>query len=190
MTAVYDFAFRGLLAEEALDRAGRRSKNMDGLADVELAKALSLDQLDTELVESAKRMAIVYIAICAFENSARRLVVGLLSESAGENWWAEKVSENIRKRAQGHIDEEKKIRWHKARGDDPINYTQLPDLISIMRTNWLVFEPYCHQQDWAANIFEVLERSRNAIMHSGTLDRGDIERVGIYIRDWVKQVGV
>jgi len=26
-------------------------------------------------------------------------------------------------------------------------------------------------------------------MHSGTLDAEDVARVGIYIRDWIKQVG-
>jgi len=26
-------------------------------------------------------------------------------------------------------------------------------------------------------------------MHSGSLDRPDVERIGIFIRDWVKQVG-
>jgi hypothetical protein len=34
-----------------------------------------------------------------------------------------------------------------------------------------------------------LERSRNVIMHSGDLDQQDVERIGIHIRDWVKQVG-
>ena len=38
-------------------------------------------------------------------------------------------------------------------------------------------------------MFDVLERSRNVIMHGGTLDTEDIERIGIYVRDWVKQVG-
>ena len=51
------------------------------------------------------------------------------------------------------------------------------------------FEPYIPSIEWAANILDVVERSRNVIMHSGRLDRPDIERVDIFIRDWVKQVG-
>ena len=43
--------------------------------------------------------------------------------------------------------------------------------------------------DWAAAIFDVIERSRNVIMHSGVLDKEDIQRLGINIRDWIKQVG-
>jgi hypothetical protein len=43
--------------------------------------------------------------------------------------------------------------------------------------------------EWAANIFDAIERSRNVIMHSGSVDDDDVARVGIHIRDWVKQVG-
>jgi len=42
---------------------------------------------------------------------------------------------------------------------------------------------------WVQNIFNTLERSRNVIMHSGELDEADIGRIGIHIRDWIKQVG-
>jgi hypothetical protein len=43
--------------------------------------------------------------------------------------------------------------------------------------------------EWVKAVFEAIERSRNVIMHSGTLGREDIERVGMNIRDWVRQVG-
>ncbi len=36
---------------------------------------------------------------------------------------------------------------------------------------------------------DTIERSRNVIMHSGNLQGPDVERVGILIRDWIKQVG-
>jgi hypothetical protein len=65
----------------------------------------------------------------------------------------------------------------------------LSNLLAIMRNNWVEFEPYIGNIEWAANIFDAIERSRNVIMHSGVLDKEDIERLGIYIRDWIKQVG-
>jgi hypothetical protein len=43
--------------------------------------------------------------------------------------------------------------------------------------------------EWATSIFASIERSRNVIMHSGVLDIEDVERLGINIRDWIKQVG-
>lgn len=43
--------------------------------------------------------------------------------------------------------------------------------------------------DWARQIIQTIERSRNVIMHSGELGRKDIERIGTNIRDWISQVG-
>ena len=163
---------------------------MEGLADIEIAKALSIDLLDDDLVNASKSMSVVYTAVAAFENSARNLISNILLEEIGENWWEACVSEKIRKRAETRMEEEKKVRWHTQRGDDPINFTSLPDLISIVRKNWERFQPYIHSVEWAASVFDIVERSRNVIMHSGTLGKEDIERLGINIRDWIKQVGI
>ncbi|MGH6954290.1 MAG: Swt1 family HEPN domain-containing protein, partial [Alphaproteobacteria bacterium] len=125
----------------------------------------------------------------AFENSVRALIKSVLMEQCGETWWDSCVSEKIRTRATQKKEEEEKVRWHVQRGADSINYTLMGDLVSIVRQNWPRFEPYIPTIEWAENLLDVLERSRNVIMHSGMLSRTDVERVGIYIRDWIKQVG-
>lgn len=186
---VYDFTFKGLLTEEALDRAGRKSKSSIELSDEEIANTLSVSALPSDLVSEAKKMAAVYTVIAAFENGVRELISGVLLESKGEGWWAEAVSQKIRDRAEKRREDELKIKWHTQRGTDPINYTTMADLINIMRNNWEEFEAHIQSIDWAANVFDAIERSRNVIMHSGVLEKGDIERLGIFIRDWVKQVG-
>lgn len=188
ISEVYNFVFRGLLAEESLDDVGRQNQRTLELSNDEISKTLSLHLLDDEFVLSAKQMSIVYIACAAFENSVRKLISGVLSEKKGETWW-EGIAKGIKESAEKRIDEEKKIKWHAQRGFDPINYTMLGNLLTIMRHNWDDFEPYIGNIEWAANIFDAIERSRNVIMHSGSLDKEDIERLGIYIRDWIKQVG-
>jgi hypothetical protein len=70
-----------------------------------------------------------------------------------------------------------------------IFYVQLGDLISIMQNNEASFDDYIPSIDWARQLIRSLERSRNVIMHSGELSMNDIERVGMNIRDWVRQVG-
>jgi hypothetical protein len=186
---VYNFAFRGLLAEEALDKVGRKTAKLEELSDQEIAHSLSLELLDADLLADARKMSLVFVAICTFENSARILVSRVLLEATGENWWEVNVSKNIKERAVTRQQEEEKVRWHAQRGKDPIYYTTLGDLLNILRNNWDKFEPYIHSIEWAGSIFDMLERSRNVIMHSGVLDKADIERVGIHIRDWIKQVG-
>jgi hypothetical protein len=189
MNEIYQFAFKGLLAEEALDRAGRQKVNSLGLTDQEIASTLAIHALDEVFVADARKMAIVYTAVAAFENSVRNLVRKTLIEEFEEDWWEKGVTEKIRKQAESRMLEEQKIRWHGQRGGDPVGYTMLPNLIHIIQNNFELFTPLIPTVEWARNIFDIIERSRNVVMHSGFLGTEDVERLGIYIRDWTKQVG-
>lgn len=186
---VHEFVFRGLLAEEALDRSGRLRRELPRGLDAASVERLGLDLIDAEFVSAADRMAVVYTAIAAFENSARKLVSAVLLENVGEDWWDRSVSAKVIKKAEERRREEERVKWHAQRGAAPINYTDLSDLINIIRANWSVFEAFLPSVEWAGSIFDVIERSRNVIMHSGQLEPPDIERIGINIRDWIKQVG-
>ena len=189
---LYSFVFKGMLTEEALDKTERLKKSKFGSeAFKAINTKLGIDELDEEIVVKAQKMSIVYTAICAFENTVRQFVSKKLLENKGENWWTENISDKIRNKAESRRDEENKIRWHTPRGDTIINYTEFGDLLSIMRhpDNWQYFEPHLVSIEWADQIIKTLERSRNVIMHSGELVNQDIERIGMYIRDWINQVG-
>jgi hypothetical protein len=43
--------------------------------------------------------------------------------------------------------------------------------------------------EWAKATLNALEKSRNIVMHGGTLAKEDIERIGMNIRDWIRQAG-
>lgn len=189
---LYSFVFRGLLADEALDKAGRKPKaNFSEEEDLEISKRLGINLMDEELVIKSRKMAIVYTAICAFENSVREFIAKKLFEEKKENWWELCVKKDIRTRAENRKLSEKDVRWLTPRGDSMIYYTEFGDLISIMAKpeNWKYFEIHIGKVEWAKQIIETLEKSRNIIMHSGELAPTDIERVGMYIRDWIRQVG-
>lgn len=188
---IYSFVFRGLLAEDALDANGRLNHTSSNkLADEEIVSRLSIELLDKDVVAKALRMAAVYTAIASFENSVRRLVSTVLLEQIGADWWQTSVPNKVRERAESRQAEELKIRWHTPRGDEPLNYTEFGDLISIINQNWEKFEPFIRSIEWARQLTGTIERSRNVIMHSGELEVEDIERIGGLIRDWVKQVGI
>jgi hypothetical protein len=187
---VYAFVMRGLLTEQSLETIGARRRKSTHLAqDEETARALSTSLLDEELVGRARRMAVVYTSIAAFENSVRDLVSSVLVDQSGEQWWTKCVSQKIQTKADNRRKEEERYKWHGQRGFDPLQYTDFGDLRAIIQQNWQLFEPHVQSVAWLENIFDTLERSRNVIMHSGELDETDIERIGIHIRDWVKQVG-
>ena len=188
---LYAFVMRGELTKIALLNAGVVSKHAASeLLAQEYIKSLSLDLLDDEHVNTAKQMSTVYTAIAAFENTVREFVVKILIENRGENWWEKSVSDKIRQKSESRKREEEKVRWHTPRGDSMINYVEFGDLASIMAQNIELFEDHIVSIEWARQIFNTLERSRNVIMHSGELGKRDIERIGIHIRDWINQVGV
>lgn len=187
---VYSFVFKGLLTEDALDKSGRKNKSLyDDDSEKQIAERLNIDEFDNDLIIRGKKMAIVYTAIFAFEKSVREFASNILIEHNGENWWANSVSANIRKKAESRRDEEEKIKRHTPRGQNLIQFTEFGDLSTIMLNNWSLFEPHIQSLDWAKQIFKSVERSRNVIMHSGELGIEDIERVATSMRDWMRQVG-
>lgn len=186
---LYSFVFKGLLAEQSLDNTARVVPTVVADIDHALEEKLSLTTLAERHIATAKRMAVVYIAVATFENMARDLVQRVLAEAHDVDWWTNQVSEKIRTRAETRKSEEEKFKWHTPRGKDPIHYTDFGDLASIIRQNWGDFEPHIPSVEWVDSLFDVVERSRNVIMHSGQLADRDVERVGINIRDWVAQVG-
>ena len=191
-TNLYDFVFRGLLAENALDKTDRiPSHTYSALLEQELASKLPFSLLDDNHATTAKKMAIVYVAYYAFENSVRNFVSKLLLEEVGENWWHDCVQDKIKVKAESRLEEEKKVLWHTPRGDEPINFIDFGELSKIItkNENWDFFEPHLRDQEWVKNILTSLERSRNVVMHSGILGDRDIERIGTYMEDWLQQVG-
>jgi hypothetical protein len=88
---VYDFVYRAMLAEEAVDAAGR-VKHID-LGEESVAAALSFELFDDDLLRQARIMSTLYAAIAAFEMSVRRFIKRVLMDTHGEDWWDMAVSE-------------------------------------------------------------------------------------------------
>jgi hypothetical protein len=186
---LYSFVYRGTLTEEALDRTGRRRKSHFGAEQaLELQKSLSFDVLDTHLLAEGQRMSVVYAAIHAFENAVRAMLVKAMTEKHGATWW-DKVPERIRKTSKTRMEEDAKFRWHGARGASEVNYCDFSDLSSIIVTNWEVFEDLLGNMEWAKAVLTSLEKSRNIVMHGGSVAKEDVERIGMNIRDWIRQAG-
>jgi hypothetical protein len=189
MEELYSFVYKGVLTDESLDKVGRRKISNFGKEDeYSLMKALSFDMLDSENLTEARRMSVVYIAMHAFENSVRHLVKTAMAEKFEEVWW-EKVPERIRKRVKTRIEEDQKNRWHGSRGTEEINYCDFGDLSSTIVTNWELFEDVLSNLEWSKSILSALEKSRNIVMHGGIVAQEDVERIGMNIRDWIRQTG-
>lgn len=189
---VAGFIYKAQILQESLYGLSGRQGSAGQLTPERVAKKVSLDYLDKELIADAQKMAGVYIAIASFENMLRGILSDVLLEELGESWWAsDSISSDIRKKAEKKQTDEGQNRWHTPRGLNPIFFTELKDLVSIIcnPNNWPYFENLFGDPDWVRHSVKSLERSRNVIMHSGQLTIEDIERVGLVIRDWVRQTG-
>lgn len=187
----YSFVFRGMLAEQALDKAGRKKYSTEeAYFSEDLSKKLHFDDIDPKYVEQSKTMITVFATITAFENATREFVYSVLYDKHKTKWWKEGVQKGIREKAESRKESEAKIKWHVSRGDAMMSYLEFGDLTKIMvsEKNWPLFEPYVESQDWLRALFSDIEKSRNVIMHSGVLDEFDIARVGLNIRDWLQQI--
>jgi hypothetical protein len=186
---LYSFVYRGVLTEEALDRAGRRRRAHFGTEESRATElALSYDFLDVDFLKEAKRMSLIYAAIHAFENSVRQTVTKAMVETHKEEWWSH-VPEKVRRKVKARMEDDAKFRWHGARGATEINYCDFGDLSSIIVTNSAAFEALLGSIEWAKAILTTLEKSRNIVMHGGVLAKEDVERIGVNIRDWIRQAG-
>ena len=189
MDDLYTFVYKGILTDESLDKSGRKKRKNFGSEEMEAIKrTLSYEMLDEELLEAARRMSIIYASIHTFENMIREFVKKAMTEEFQEDWWS-KVPNKIQSKAKTRMEEEAKFRWHGARGGTEIEYCDFGDLSSIIVTNWSIFEVILVDMEWVKSLLSILERSRNIVMHGGSLARQDIERIGGNIRDWVRQTG-
>ena len=189
MDSIYTFVFRGILADASLDAVGRQRRRQFGAEDeAKMRQSLSFEMLDNDRLTDARQMAIVYTAVHAFENSVREFVQGAMAEQYGENWWSN-VPEKIRKKVTTRMEEDAKFRYHGSRGSSEIMYCDFGDMSSVIITNWSVFEDILVNLEWTKAVLDTLERARNIVMHGGMLAREDIERVGMNIRDWIRQAG-
>lgn len=193
MSDIYSFVFRGKLAEESLDSAGRTKYfNDEQFFSDELAKTLHYNEIDERYLAQSKSMITVFATITALENATREFIYGVLSENLKSNWWTKGVQNNIREKAEKRKAQESQAKWHVNRGDAMLSYIDFADIPKIItsRDNWKFFEPYFESQEWINAVFNSLEKSRNVIMHSGVLDDIDITRVGVNVRDWLRQINM
>lgn len=87
MDALYTFVYRGVLTDESLDKVGRRRRRHFGAEQAaKMRESLSFDMLDPDILAVADRMAIIYTAIHAFENTIRQLVKKAMLEGHGAGW--------------------------------------------------------------------------------------------------------
>jgi hypothetical protein len=148
-------------------------------------------RLPRNLVNEANRMTEAYQAMYIFENILRHVIMATLEKKYGKDWWNAPniVSNEIRRMVETRKLEERRNRWHAKRGSHNIFYTDFKDLDRIITTNINDFKDVFGDLEIQAEMRQ-LERSRNIIAHNNPLPYSEVERVKMYLRDLLKQLGI
>lgn len=149
---------------------------------------VKVPNLSTKVINEAKKMSRVYPYIYLFENSVRYLIMEILGDKYGNDWWEGKVSGATKREVKKRIDREDVHRWHAKRGAHPIFYSDMRDLYLIIVNNWDDFKNLFPGQAWIKTRIEEIELSRNIVAHNNPLPDDEITRLKLDLKAWVKQI--
>jgi hypothetical protein len=166
------------------------SLEASGIA-IEHARTIRRDELvdpdlfESDIRESARRMADFYVLYFSLENSIRRLIAGRLREKHGLGWWDAHVPAGVRAAVADKQRKEKDTPM-SVRSDDPLTYTNFGELIDILNANWLDFADTLRSPKAMQQILGQFNQIRNVIAHSVELSEDEILRFQLLIRDWFR----
>jgi hypothetical protein len=149
----------------------------------------TLEFFSSEERAAARQMGRVYELLYCFENSVRELIERTLKEGHGERWWQVGVPQNIRGKAEGRRRGDERARWHGPRGQSPLNFVDFPELGEIIASQWPLFEDLLGDREWVEHYFDDMNKSRRAIGHTGEMSEHAVQRMELFVREWLMVVG-
>lgn len=157
-----------------------------------IERSLPRNILSDKLAREAKEMSDVYSLLYILENSIRHFISTKLQARHGRNWWDKaSVSRGIKEEVQKRRVAEDNNRWHGRRGAHSIFYTNIADLSRIIVSNWDDFRNTgLSSAQWVEfHIKEIVEVSRNTVMHNNPLSKRDIRRLRDVFEAWMDIIG-
>lgn len=190
LTSIRNWMFKGLAVDQAmtsLEEAGVavRADHDPGA----VQRVLPLEDFSAEIRSNAMRSLPPFLAFFCLENAVRELINERLTQQHGSEWWTKCASTGLRQKVDGRRHKEGENRWHTRRGAHEVNYTDFGDLASLIQHNWDDFSDLFPDQNWITGRLRELEQSRNIIAHNNVLDDREIDRIRMYLADWLRQVG-
>ena len=190
MTTIKGFVFSGLLATYA-------ARDMEAREQLAPRPELTAQDKDDQFLAPVKdtvkaassRMQSAYRLMYVFENIVRELIADVLGEIHGQNWLTTCASNRMVARYTKRQSEAEKNQWHRSVEEEPHFYLDFGDLRKLIIKHWEHFEAILQDQSWVTSRLNEAQRCRNAIAHSRQLHEEDIDRLRIYVRDWINQVG-
>jgi len=143
-------------------------------------------QFDLQFRKEAKLMAKHYEIFYCLEKSIRRLIVQLMEEKYGDNWWEERIDEELKKNVDKNIKREEDTGF-TLRSEEKIDYTTFGELGQIVTKNWEAFEGLFKRGQRAfQKIMTYLNQLRGSIAHCSPLAEDEVVRLELTVKDWFR----
>lgn len=179
------FSMRNLLVEAELGKLEKSGINIGHSENLKKSDVVDIELFETDITQSAKKMADFYVLYFSFENSIRRLISETLEDKYGINWWDTQspngVKDNVKEKQNKEKDTVMSIR-----SEDPLSYTNFGELIDILNKNWSDFSDLIRSQKAMQQILGQFNIIRNVIAHSCELNEDEILRLTLLIKDWLR----
>lgn len=185
-----EFVFKGILATHA-----KRELEAAGLLRTPVMTAEERHDQDLfAAVSAGVRGASIHMQRCyrllfVFENLVREFVADRFFEADGAQWFEKRATAPMKKKYEDRKAAEEKNGWHIGRNTHPIYYIDFGDLSLLIINHWSEFKDLLPNQAWLQSRIQEAERTRNVIAHTNTLAPEEGDRLEMYLRDWVRQIG-
>lgn len=154
----------------------------------ELGDFGNFNNLEPVDIEAAKNMSKIYYQLHLFENSVRKFMNKVFSETIGSDWWDTVANSSNKQKHARRLENEESKKWLPSRIDrGPLYSLDWIDLVKMMIRQEERFEPYFSDINFFHR-FTDLYGLRNVIAHNGYFDDEEsLLRIQLCIKDWIKQ---
>lgn len=142
-------------------------------------------QFDAIFRREASEMARHYEVFYCLERSIRSLIVDLMKEKFGEEWWDNEVKPDIKSHVEKNIQRESDSGFTQ-RSEHKIDYTTFGELSQIVNSSWVAFDDLFTSQRAFQKIMNSLNLLRGPIAHCTPLADDEIVRLELTVKDWFR----
>ncbi len=142
-------------------------------------------QIESAIRAEAAAMAPHYEVFYSLETTIRGLIAESLEAEHGENWWNEKVPEQIRNDAKSLRQREIDSAM-TPRSEDMIDFTTFGQLGDIISANWDLFGSMFSSVKAVQRVLANLNTLRGPIAHCSPLAEDEVVRLRLSVRDWFR----
>jgi len=182
-----NFGMRNLQLEADLDELEKKGLDIGHNSTLQKKHTVDPEYFESDIRQSAKKMSDYYVLYYCLENTIRRIIKQTLSEKYRNEWWEDKVPQEIQNEVKGRQEKEKDSVMTIRSYDDPLVYTSLGELIPIIEKNWDDFSDQFRSKKGVRQILSQLNQTRAVVAHSTELHEDEAERMKLLIKDWQRQ---